>query len=203
MDTRDVVVVDREVIHIVEDDGIVSTDDGVVLNQQITGVTGLNIDGVSGRRELVAGDVDALGFVVEVHPDVGHLATVYEHVVRDGEVVCTDLAGLVAVVVRRSSDKHTNATISERVSGDDVSIATEDTHALVVPGNRTVECGVAGEVREGVVGDLEEVKLVAVVEARAHCTVDGSKTGDGRVVHVDVHRVVVVAHHESLWRTAA
>ena len=57
--------------------------------------------------------------------------------------------------------------------------------------------------REGVVGDLEEVKLVAVVVSVAHGTVDGGQTGDGRVVHVDVHRVVVVAHHESLWRTAA
>ena len=176
MDTRDVVAVNREVLHIIEHDGIVSAGDGVVLDEHVACLTVFNVDGVAAGGELVAGDFDTLGFVVEVEPDVSNLATVLKHVVRDGDVVSTNLVGVVAVVVRRALHDHSNATVLERVPGNDVSVATEDTHTLVVPSNRTVEFGVAVEVREGAVGDLEEVQLVVVVVAVAHGTIHGGQT---------------------------
>ena len=153
--------------------------------------------------ELVVRDGHALGLVRGVEPDISDFTAVGEHVVAHRQVVGTNLVGLVTPVVRGPLGHDTNATVNEVVAVDDVAIATvhDDTDVAVVDG--VVERRVALVVNEGVVGQLEEVQLVAVVPSVAHCTVHGGNTGNGGVVHVNVQRVVAVSDGEPLRRAAA
>ena len=151
-----------------------------------------------GWVELVVCDGSTLNFVRVVEPNIGDFTTVFEDVVGDGHVVCSDLTGAVAVVVWRTFVHDTNATVNESVAVNEVAVATvhDDTDIVVVDG--VVEFGVALIVDERAVCQLEEVQLVLVVVAVAHRTNDVRNTGDGGVVHVKVERVVAVANVESL-----
>ena len=144
-----------------------------------------------------------MSLVVGVEPNICNLATVVEHVVRDGHVVRTDFAAAVAVVVRRAVGHDTDTTVNEVVVVDDVAVATvhDDTNVTEVDG--VVEFFVALVVDEGVVRQLEHVEFVSVAVSVAHGTDDVGNTGDGGVVHVNVQRVVSVADGEALWHTGA
>ena len=124
------------------------------------------------RVELVVGDGSTLHFVCGVEPNICNLATIFEDVVRDRQVVGTDLVGVVAVVVRRPLCHDTRTTINEVVAVDDVSIATRQNDTDVIEVDGVVQLGVALVVNEGVVGQLEEVQFVVVVVSVAHCTDD-------------------------------
>ena len=202
-DARDVVVVDLEVVHSVQVERIFTAVHHVVLNQDVLGVPGVDGHSVTAGVQLVVGDVNALSFVAGVNPNVGNLAAVFEHVVRHGQVVNTDFAAAVGVVVGGPLSEHTNTTVDERVAVNDVAVATVHDETHVVHVNGVVQFGVTLVVDQGTVGDLEVIQSVVVVVSVAHGTDQRCDTAHGGVVDFHVHGVVAVPDGVPLWVTAA
>ena len=99
--TGDVVVVNFKSVNIVKVDGVTCSDDGVVRNHDVFGVTAEDLDCVTtGGAVGVAADGGPLYLVVEVEPNVSDFSTVLKHVVRDGDVVRSNFGRSVVVVVR-------------------------------------------------------------------------------------------------------